>query len=259
MGIEIARPGQFTSVRQDNGKNGIEIFKAAYFNRLINIHPDSLIAYWPMDETAGLVATDYSGRANNAAYSGVTLNNDPGPDSRGCPRFDGINDYCNIHSAGFNADFDGNHGSTIIWAKVLNAGVWADGAIRLFLAFYINAGNYIWIYKNIPNNQYIFIRQNGLGIETYTGATTTTDWFCFGMTWDTTVGVDEVKYYFNGTLMQTDNGLGNIAGNLDANRTLIGAGLRFPVVQFSWNGWLAHCAVWNRALSEDDVRLISRV
>jgi hypothetical protein len=67
------------------------------------------VAYWPLDEASGIVAADALGNNNgtlspnsSGAWSGGTLNNQPGPIARegGSPMFNGSTGYLNCGRLG---------------------------------------------------------------------------------------------------------------------------------------------------------------
>jgi hypothetical protein len=54
----------------------------------------------------------------------------------------------------------------------------------------------------------------------------------------------------------TATGLGDWAGSLSANNTLIGAQNKSPSVV--WNGWIAHAALWAAALSDAEIAYLAK-
>jgi hypothetical protein len=247
LGIEINYPGGLTNIRQ---RKGIDIFKADYRQRVLNVDRGNLIAYWPLDETAGVTANDISERGHDGIYDGPTLNNAAGPDGYGAPLFDGVNDSVNVYSAGLRAAWNGAAGTVIAWCKVLNVGVWTDGINRYAVYFSADGNNHISVKKNNTNNRFEFIR-NGSGTLNngrHEGMTTT-DWFFSAITWSEANDINH--YYTDLDWTDTDNGLGVWAGVLNNNATRIGRPT--PVSANAWSGWLAHVMIWDTPLSTDQL------
>ncbi len=211
-----------------------------YYQKVKSYAP---IAYWPLWETTGTVAYCLMNAAQNGAYVGVTLGQPGIGDGAVAPRFDGVNDYVNVYSTTFRDAFNGSEGSIMIWIKAVNAAMWSDGLVHRPFYFAVNTDNRIYN-QSLGANNMNRVYEAGNVIENRIEAETSTDWICHVTTWSKTA--DEVNFYRNGVFQQTFNTLGNWAGLLAAGSVLIGAGSTAPVVV--WDGWLAHCAVWNRAL-----------
>jgi len=206
------------------------------------------IAYWPMAEPSGSVATDESGNGRNGAYTSVTLNQTGIGDGRTAASFDGTNSYNNVFGASLSAAFNGQQGSFVGWAKVSGAGVWTDGLTRRCILFQVDASNRVGIFKPTANNEMDMLYVAG---GTSLGAAKTTfsptDWFHLGLTWNKTA--DQVIFYVNGVaITPVSTGLGTFAGALSATQTLIGS-LNTGAAAQVWSGLLAHWAVFNSTLS----------
>lgn len=217
-----------------------------YHERVLATDP---IAYWVLDEKSGAVAYDLvSGRvagAQNGAHVGVTLGRDGIGDGRTSPFYDGANDFTNVFSAALAGAFNGAEGTVLIWGRVNGAGVWTDGAWRRLCEFNASPANRVIISKHLNNNTLTWAYQAGGVIEIVnTAGYTTTDWFCMAMSWS--AGADAVIPYFNGVPGATMATLGVWAGALSNTNTIIGAENITPIT--IWNGTLAHCALWDRAL-----------
>jgi len=215
-----------------------------YVNKVVEYDP---IAYWPLLETSGTTATDYSGNSRDGTYSGVSLANALGPDGRNkCPYFDGADDTVDIYSAGFNTDFSGAEGTISGWAKVA-AARWTDAQVRRALLLEVDSDNYVQIQKSSTNNVLTFHYKAGGTMEDSQYTTSgPTAWFHWAMSWSATGNI--VRYYFNGRQTDTMTALGTWAGNFDANQTLIGAS-QVATPTDEWLGWLAHIAVFDSVLS----------
>ena len=201
-------------------------------------------AYWPLDEAAGSVVHCLVDPANNGTYTGVTLANDAtGPFGTAAPFFDGANDYAIANSAALIAAFDGTEGSMMVWAKVANAGVWTDTVSRETLYLVTDGNNFIQSRKdggaNLQRNRY---RAGGI-VSAANTACSNTAWVQWVLTWS--LSADEMKAFINGAQWgATQTGLGTWAGALGA--VYIGASSAAPGNVY--HGWLAHAALWDRAL-----------
>lgn len=215
-----------------------------YGRKIIAMGP---IAYWTMSDPVGsAVAQDSSGNGRNGAYTGVTLGGAGIGDGRTAASFDGSASYCNVYSASLAGAFSGPAGSIIGWAKVANAGAWADATVRRFMTIQVDANNRVYIEKVAGANTFGFNYVAGGTAKTRNRTTSTTAWFHAGLTWDK--NADQVVGYFNGIQEgATLNALGTWAGVPVSTNCNIGANATTPTSV--WNGSLAHWAVFNRALS----------
>lgn len=225
-----------------------------YWAKVKSLSP---IAYWPMWEASGAVATDISGNGRNGAYTGVTLGQTGIGDGRTCPLFDGANDFNNIYSVSFRDAFNGGEGTVALWAKVSAGGVWTDGTVRYLIYLTVDANNFVYVRRSSVNGFADWIYKAGGTQETVQlGSLSTTDWFHMALTWSATS--DEMIAYYNGSQTgSTQTGLGVWAGNLGALSTLIGAINQVPANV--WSGYLAHCAVWDSALTDAQVSSLAAI
>jgi len=223
-----------------------------YHERVLATNP---IAYWPLNEKVGTIAYDWvSGRvagAQNGAHVGVTLLQSGIRDGFYSPFYDGANDYTNIYSATFAGVFNGAVGTVLIWARVDAVGRWTDGAGRRAVCLRVNANNYVQITKGAVNNRvYWDYVAGGVARGGPLDGVTTTDWMCWAETWNRPT--DQFRMFYNGTQVgATQNGLGVWAGALSVTETVVGASSTVPTSP--WVGTLAHCAVWSRVLSADEI------
>ena len=235
------------------------LFGRSYVKKVLQIDYTNLIGYWPMNEASGATAVDRSSQGNNGSYNGVTLANAAGPDAKPCPWFDGNDDYNDIYSAAFNADFDGQEGSISVWCKVNAAGIWTDGSIHYIARCHVDANNGLFLTKPAVNNRLQWIYEAGGTTEQNNlDAVSTTDWFHLAMTWSLSAGVNgEVNYYYNGSAEPTDTNLGTWAGNLDNSATMIGN--QSAGSPNTWHGWLAHPAIWKTPLTSAQIEKLATV
>lgn len=229
----------------------------SYAQKVLTIAPANLIGYWRLNETSGTNADDSSSQNNDGTYTGVDLANAAGPDGVKVPYFDGTNDYCNIYSAAFNSDFNGQSGTMAIWCKVNAAAVWTDAAFRK--SFFVGVDvstNYVNIDKRATNNEMIFEYKAGGVLKSVSLTISSTAWFHLAVTWN--LSGDQMIAYLNGTQTgSTQTGLGTWAGSLDALFCNIGARATTPVQV--WHGWLAHAALWNTPLTPAQILSLATV
>jgi len=223
----------------------VQATAAHYASRMLDTGP---IAYWPLWEPAGAVAVNLVAPTMNGTHTAVTLAQPGIGDGATSASYDGATSYTNVHSAALASAFDGDEGSALIWVRVSAVGVWTDGAIRYIFDLRSDDNNVVLIYKSNVNNTIVASYVAGGTAETWVGAgLTTTDWFSLGVTWS--ASADEVKFYLDGANVQTDTVLGVYAGALAT--VLIGS--RPVAPNLVTDGYIAHFAVWNRALAPTEV------
>lgn len=222
-----------------------------YYQRVLARDP---IAYWMLDEKSGTVAYDLvSGRvagAQNGTHSASVAHWGDGiGDQRTSSLYDPKGSYTDIYSATLNGSFSGSEGSLLVWARVSGAGVWTDG-IRRDILFIGATGvlSFIRITKDLANNSLSWVYFAAVTEDTVTmpGATST-DMMCLGFTWSATG--DVVWAYYNGAPVGSSTVLGAWAGALLNGFVCIGATNTVPLNPM--DGWIAHCALWNRVLSPE--------
>jgi hypothetical protein len=151
--------------------------------------------------------------------------------------------------------FNGAEGTLLIWAKVSAAGVWTDGAARGMVYLVVDANNKIFLAKNSTDNQIIVDYKAGGTDELATFAATSLNFMAVAATWSQSG--DSVKWYLNGAQAASATSIGTWAGTPAATTTVIGAGTTVPANV--WSGSLAHCALWSKALSADQIAYLSKV
>ena len=229
-------------------------YKKTHIRQILETEPDSLIAYWPLNEADGTIAINNEGTsARNGTYIDTVLNGALGPDNRPAPDFS--NGTCDIYSASFDGVFDGSEGTVVMWIKVSDSGIWTDGVNQKPLSITDDANNFIVIDNNADNT--IRFRQKGggtaLSIED-NGFNGNVDWIHLALTWSETA--DEVKAYVNGTQTggtQAGMGVWN-GGGLNSAQTVIGSGT--TTGSDSWGGYIAHVAIWTYPLTQAQIAAI---
>jgi hypothetical protein len=227
-----------------------------YYSRVLSISRANLLAYWPLWEPAGTVATDVSGAGRHGAYTAVALGQPGIGDGRTAGQFGGAASYANVYSAGLAGAFNGAEGTLSVWARVANVGVWTDGATRFIanLAAHITDNRVVFAKLN-PNTMRFRYTAGGTAIlydTPYAG----TGWTHCAITWSK--AANAVHCYINGIdLSGALPGLGVWAGALNATLTYVGATDSVPTNV--WSGGLAHVALWKVALAAADVASLARV
>jgi hypothetical protein len=206
------------------------------------------IAYWPMWETSGSISYDISGNGRDGVYTGVTLGQEGIGDRRTCPLFDGVNDFNDTYSASLAAAFNGAEGTIAIWAKVTNAGIWAGATFRASVTLIADGNNLVILRKDSspPDSlEWIYIAGGTTKLRAKTGLTTT-GWMHLALSWSKSD--DEVIAYYDGVQEgAVMTGLGTWVGALSSGGTVLGA--QSVPSSNTWDGYLAHGAVWDYPLT----------
>lgn len=228
-------------IAQSSALNGASA-EATYIDKVIGYSP---IAYWPSNEASGTDAICQVNASQNGTHTGVTLGQTGIGDGETCPFYDGANDVTDVYTATLNGVFDPAECTVMIWAK-MDTWAWTDNTQRFWFAFRADGANAIQIDK--PAN-------GSIRWQYKAGGTTKTDtksgvseagWFHLAITISATA--DEVKYFYGGSQHgSTDSSLGTWSGALSSTQTCVGAVTNSPTSPF--DGYLAHCAVWNFALA----------
>ena len=228
-----------------------------YYQKMLALNP---IAYWVEDEKSGTVAYDLvSGRvagAQNGTHSGVTLWQNGIGDGRRAAGYNGQSSYTNIYSAALAAAFSGASGTAMIWMRVSGVGVWTDGAVGGMFVLQVDGNNYVRLRKSNANNQIQFWYKAGGTFESVVAAYSALTWTHIAVTWSK--AAEEMRAYLNGVQTGvTQVALGVWAGALSVSTTVLGASNNTPAEPFP--GYLAHAAVFNRALSPAEIETLSVV
>lgn len=246
--MRFRRPLMFGGSKEEE-----EEAEQTYTEKVLEVEAANLIAYWPMDEAAGAVADNAEGTAaRDGAYTGVTLGQSVSPFT--CPLFDGSSDALDIYSASLNTAWPGSAGTLFLWIKVSGAGVWTDSKARHLYRIRVDGSNFVGIQKRTTDNGMLYeFDGGGTYDQIIVGSVSTTAWMLTSLTWDVNAGASgELKAYHNGAQVgSTQTGLGTWAGNIDSRYCAIGSGGSTPASV--WDGWLAHGAIWSKALSAEQL------
>lgn len=221
-----------------------------YTETVLSLGP---IAYWPLNERAGSTAFDLVDSAQNGSYGGaIVLANTVGPDGvNDAPLFPGGVTPVNIYSAALAGVFNGDEGSISVWFKVEDAGVWLDGVRNTVIALGADTSNEIDIEQTAADNQLIMRRVGGGLTDSVTQVVgPQVGWIHIVITWS--VSADSMSYYVNNSgLFFGGAGLSSFVGALNSNRCAVGG--YFGTGARNFEGWIAHAALFDFALSSDEV------
>ena len=238
---------------------GSYVAAQTYKKKILAIESASLIALWPLDETAGATADNAEGSAaRDGSYTGVTLNHATGPDGvNGVPLFDGVNDYVDVYNASWMTSvLDGDNLSFNIWIK-MTAGVWTDATNRYLFVIEQNAGNKLSLRSPVTNNTLSLAFSSGAITRFKTIPSSTYNWFCLGFTHDQ--AGNEFKVYLDGAHQGPAQAGGNawVDGGYTPTACLIGAATTTPTSVHS--GYLAYPTIWTTVLTEAQMLKVATV
>jgi len=216
-----------------------------YYQKIKNLNP---IAFWKLNEQTGTVANDISINEYNGTYDGATLYIDPFLNTR-APYFDGTNDLVILPHATLTAKFNGQKGSLSVWARPYDATALADGTRRVIVRLYVDGSNIFTLQRELPNNQYSLNYTAGATTSQRYFDNTAITWSNYIVTWSK--AADQVCVYVNNVLQgEVLTTLGTWAGNITA--AYISAYTPNPTPARIWNGYISHCAIFDKVLSASE-------
>jgi hypothetical protein len=195
------------------------------------------------------------GATYNGTYTnGPVLANVAGPGaSMGrAPKFDGIDDFVQLPASALDSVWNPAEFTIALWCKVVNAGVWGSGVTYVLATF--GAGNLVKfiIFKNASNNTLTFaayLDGTATPLLNVNQTTSTTAWFHAAIT--ASKSGNAIKAYFNGVQVGSTAAYGSAtwSGALATAWCTVSS----QNGNFYWPGWLAHAALYTRALSAAEV------
>lgn len=228
-----------------------------YAGKVLAVAPANLLAYWPLAESSGAVATDESGNARNGSYSNTTLGVTGIGDGRTAAQFNGTTSFANIYSTSLNAAWIGGSFTIAMWLKVAAASVWTDGTTRRPLYISVDNNNRIFVERSTVNNRLdvVYIAGSTNDTKSLTGLSLT-GWFHLAVTINKVA--DTGLVYLNGVQQGAAlSTLGTWAGALSATRTTVGASSTVPAEV--WNGQIADVGLWNVPLAAAQIASLASV
>lgn len=229
------------------GGSGIVIVRYGKPKAVASSIQKGLVGHWPLDgdnyNAATGRTTDKTPHSNNGTNYGATLTTDRNGQSNGAMSFDGVNDYVNAgNAASLNLT---NVGTLAAWIKVgqytiypsvvgkgASAGWDTDGyGIELFPGNVVKG--FICNRSQVPNNRSVTF-----------GSPAVDTWHHYVLKWDGTY----LYAYFDGVEVQKVTQ--TFAVPVTAYDFLIGR------LSGYFNGSVADVRVYNRAISEDEVKML---
>lgn len=225
-----------------------------YWSLVRYLRVRNLVAYWPLWEPEGSVAYGYSFNRCNGAY----VNWYPGFAGIGdghqshAPPF--VNGYINVYSIVLASKFNGREGTFAFWAKASGPGVWTDGANHNMYSLYCDIDNEMRIYKYTTGTLYWEYHAGGVA-KSRSFLINPTSWFHVATTWS--LSSDRALIYINAVQQGAAlTGLGTWVGTLSSVNSVLGAYDTVP--NQVWPGYLAHAALWNAALTPNEIARLYR-
>lgn len=219
----------------------------AYWKKVRQLFGSTLIAYWPLWETSGTVAQDFSGNGRNAAYvNTLTLAGATSQAGKPCPTF--VDGQVNLYSTSFkDAILPAlkTTGFISLYLKTSAAENWLTGAAEQY-ALDISAPSttdYLRILINPASVQrliWLTIKMGGTSKVT-SFYTKTLNWMHFFVTWDNVTHVADL--WINGVYRSSITGMSDFTASvtdLVSTYCCLG-GLRTTTDRFPWLGNKSDC------------------
>ncbi len=207
---------------------------------------DGLIGYWPFNTNE-----DLSGNGNYARIHGAIPAKDRFGTKYSSYKFDGIDDYINL---GNNNIFNSNNISLSIWFFELIKPL--EGTTHTILSKSTSIYNQIGYRIETSHDMSTYFVQSQMGIiKSGTGfikspPVTLNTW--------TNIVISKngpnVQMYKNGRLVNSNNNLYSLINN--NNDLIIGATTDFNIRTGFFNGLIDDVAIWNRALTTEEIKSI---
>lgn len=232
-----------------------DVKNATYAKQVIKyIGKSNIVAYWPLWDASGTVATDISGNNHNGVYSNVTLGAQGIGDGKTAASFNGSTSFVNIYSAALAAAFNGQSLSISLWYKVLSAAVLSDGTARELTRFSADTGlNEARILRNTGNNAFTFVYRAGGVVRTVSITVSSIGWMNISL--DASKAGNYFRAYLNGVQQGADQTVGTFNESIINTTTNIGAYTTGPLSV--WKGSIAHVLVLNRPMTNAERTFIN--
>src|SRR4030042_2914565 len=149
---------------------------------ILTLFGPSLVAYYPLWETAGDTVVDLSPNNHFGMYKGDPALNSVTALCGNTPGFDGLNDSADVFSTRLASAFNGDEGTAIIQLKI-RLGEWVDGKESIYLALRANSTNNIVFYKSANNQLHFAYTSNGIKQAATYDDLATDKWVTYAITW----------------------------------------------------------------------------
>ena len=191
-------------------------------------------------------------------YTGVTFGEPGIGDGRTSAYLDGSSSLIDFHGL-MTTTFPENEGTIMGWAKIPSA-EWTNGKVRYVFRNKTRLGadmcsvnfgkldtNNTLFWQYVAGNIYLLQSTATLEIP---------DWFHCVVTWSVTQNIS--RAFLNGVQVGADSIATAYNGTQTGSQNVIGAGDNLAV-EGTFIGWVAHCAVWSKALTAAQIAYLSRV
>jgi hypothetical protein len=247
--VRLAIPGTLAA------QHGLTFPDPEYYQQIIDLHPDTLIGYWRLNDAANNTIKDWSGMDHDtltAFLSGVTprVRQSIGDGVR-VAEFDGTGfAFWSPVSGDLAATIDFTELFLFAWIKVSDVSVWTDSTFRWVVSLGADSNNLVRMYKPAAANSFTWEYIAGGTTDSVTKTSITeTGWICVGLS--VSSSGDAMKAYWQGAQEgATQTGLGTFTGTLDSTPTITNG-------HFLWDGYGAHVGLFADPLSDADADTIA--
>lgn len=252
-GTDIGGSGVFVS---DNYsmffKNGIVIGTdyGAWWSSLST----GLALHWALNELSGTDAAEYDNVSYDAAFSGVTLDQQDGPTGNNdrAGSWDGVDDHVNLYTPLLNTNFPGTLGSFVMAVRPSAAGIWGSTTSRYLARFYAASSHDIQIVASpgVANRCRFRLRASNISLDiNYDFPSEPTGWTWLGMSWADANNGDYFKAYVNSALVASITGAGAwTETTLNSGRCVLGR--ESTTSGTAWSGNILRASLADVALTD---------
>jgi hypothetical protein len=226
-----------------------------YQARIKNHFGASLLAFYPMDETAGVTMYDRSGHGYTGVYDSVTLAQYSGLGVKPRAGFNGSSSHVDVTNASFLAAINLSEGSIAVQVRPSSVDLWTEAAYHYFLTL-LGASNTFSVYGYHQNTA-----TNDLGLSCTQDSVARylvrqyinggIGWVSMIITWSAIN--NEVALYRNGIKVITA-----LPTACSGSATSFKLGVNAPNNVW-WPGGIADVMVFNRPVTASEAKLIASV
>ncbi len=236
--------------------------RVPYDERILALNP---IAFWGLDDTAGIVAVEkVNGGAWNGTYTntdGITLNEPGIGDGNPSTLFNRLNNENGnvaIASAGLSAGYDGDEGTIGMWVKPYNAGTWESGNGSRFFSIQVDFNDRLVLeITGNPSNELRFMREaNNVMTQTEDRPYSSLMWQHWMGRWSRSLDTQDLL--LNGvSVLEQPTSQDWTGGALDPDVTRIGSFNAAGTAEM--DGWLAKAVIFDRRITDIEALSVGRV